>query len=418
MNGPAHSADVTIVGGGAAGLATAIFFARHAPGRPIMILDGAPRLGAKILVSGGGRCNITNRTVTAADFCGGSPNVIKRVLAEFPADAAVAFFHQLGVLMHEEENGKLFPNTNKAGSVLQALLNEADRLGVRMLTGHRVTDVRPTGDGFSIAAGVTGFTARAVVLATGGQSLPKTGSDGFGYRLASNLGHSLVPVTPALAPLVLDGDFHKPLSGVSHPVELTVRAAGIKPVRVRGMLLWTHFGVSGPAALDASRHWHGARIESRDATVTANLQPDHDRDRIDDLLLALASSSPGIHLRNALAQRLPSRVADAVLETLDINAATVMAQLTRDARRRLASALGRWPMPVRDSRGYKYAEVTAGGIPLNEVNPGTLESRKCPGLHLVGEILDVDGRLGGFNFQWSWSSAWVAATALARRFNV
>ncbi|NOT00093.1 MAG: NAD(P)/FAD-dependent oxidoreductase [Phycisphaerales bacterium] len=417
MDGPTQSAEVAIVGGGAAGLATAIFFARHAPGRSVVVLDGAAKLGAKILVSGGGRCNVTNRTVSAADFYGGSPNVVKRILAEFSASDTVAFFNKLGVELHEEEHGKLFPNTNDARTVLDALLNEAGRVGVQLLAGHRVTDVSLATDGFAVAAGATTTFARAVVLATGGRSLPKSGSDGFGYQLAQNLGHSLVPVTPALVPLVLDGEFHKPLSGVSHPVELTVHADGAKPVRIRGMLLWTHFGISGPVVLDASRHWHRARVDGRDATVSASFLPDHDPAAIDGVLIALASSSPAVHLRNALARLLPSRVADAVVGKLNIEPSTVMAQLTKDARRLLGHALGQWSLPVRDSRGYKYAEVTAGGIPLDEVDPRTLASRKCPGLYLVGEILDVDGRIGGFNFQWSWSSAWVAAMALARRFN-
>jgi hypothetical protein len=274
--------------------------------------------------------------------------------------------------------------------------------------------VRRDENGFHIAADAATISAGNVVLATGGKSLPKTGSDGSGYRLAEELGHTLVPLTPALAALVLDGDFHAPLTGISHKVELTVQAVGSKPVRVHGELLWTHFGISGPATMDLSRHWHRACLEQGEVAVFANLVGGKDSADVEGQLLAIASAQPRIQLRNALARLLPARVADALLSAVAVSGTTPMAHLPKDERRRVVQALVYWPLPVRDSRGYAHAEVTAGGVPLAEVNSRTLCSRKCPGLYLLGEILDVDGRIGGFNFQWAWSSAWVVATALAR----
>ncbi|MBU0640103.1 MAG: aminoacetone oxidase family FAD-binding enzyme [Planctomycetes bacterium] len=406
--------DIAIVGGGAAGLATAIFAARLMPSRSVVVLDGADKLGAKILMSGGGRCNITNRVVTAADFRGGNPNAIKQVLAAFPVARTVKFFQEIGVELCEEDDGKLFPKTNRALTVLAAMLGEVARLGVRVLHGQRVTNVRRIASGHHISAGAVTLSAGNVVLATGGQSFPKTGSDGSGYKLAGELGHTLVPPTPALVPLVLDGGFHVPLSGISHDVELTVQAAGWKPVRVHGELLWTHFGISGPAVLDLSRHWHRACLERRAVTVFANLVPGEDAASVEGRLLTLASAQPRVQLHNALARLLPARVADSLLDALAVPGTTPMAHLPRDARRKVVQALVRWPLPVLDSRGYSHAETTAGGVPLAEVNPRGLDSRKCPGLYFVGEILDADGRIGGFNFQWAWASAWVAATALAR----
>jgi len=395
-------------------LATGIFVAKLMPARSVVVLDGARKLGAKILVSGGGRCNVTNRVVTTADFSGGNPNVIRQVLAAFPVARTVAFFQEIGVELREEDDGKLFPKTNRALTVLEAMMGEAARLGVRILPRHRVTRVRRDESGFHIAADAASFFAGNVVLATGGKSLPKTGSDGSGYRLAEELGHTLVPLTPALVALVLDGAFHEPLSGISHNVELTVQVVGLKPVRVCGMLLWTHFGVSGPAALDLSRHWHRACLERREVSVFANLVGGKDFADVEGQLLAIASAQPRIQLRNALARLLPARVADSVLGALGVPGTTLMAHLPKDVRRRVVEALVHWLLPVRDSRGYAHAEVTAGGIPMAEVNSRTLGSRKCPGLYLPGEILDVDGRIGGFNFQWAWASAWVVATALAR----
>ncbi|MCH7839328.1 MAG: NAD(P)/FAD-dependent oxidoreductase [Planctomycetes bacterium] len=395
-------------------MATAIFAARLMPTRSVVVLDGAGKLGAKILISGGGRCNITNCVVTPADFFGGSPNAIKRVLAALPVARTVAFFREIGVELCEEEHGKLFPKTNQARTVLEAMIGEASRLGVRILLKHRVTSVRRDATGFHIATDAATLSAGNVVLATGGRSLPKTGSDGSGYRLAESLGHTLVPLTPALVALVLDGVFHVPLSGISHEVELTVEATGWKPVRVCGVMLWTHFGVSGPATLDLSRHWHRARLEQRKVEVFANLVGGMDTAAIEGQLFAIASAQPRIQLCSALAQLIPSRLAGAILAELKVSGTTPMAHLPKDFRRKVVKALVRWHLPVRDSRGYKYAEVTAGGVPFVEVNSRTLGSRKCPGLYLPGEILDVDGRIGGFNFQWAWASAWVVATAMAR----
>jgi predicted Rossmann fold flavoprotein len=245
-------------------------------------------------------------------------------------------------------------------------------------------------------------------------SLPKTGSDGNGYGLARRLGHSIVPTTPGLVPLVLEGTFHVDLSGISQDVELCVASPGGKPVRLTGSLLWTHFGISGPVVLNASRHWHRARLEGRPVSLTANLLAGRDLDRAERELLDLATRQPRTILRNALGESLPSRVADAVLAVLQIDGRVPLAHLSRDVRRRLLQTLIAWPLPVRDSRGYHHAEITAGGVPLDEVDTSTMQSRTCPGLFLAGEILDVDGRIGGFNFQWAWASGHVAGQAIGR----
>jgi hypothetical protein len=406
--------DVVVVGAGAAGLATAIFSARLKPGLRVAVLDGAAKVGAKILVSGGGRCNVTHDAVGPADFWGGSPNVVRRVLSAFPVDRTIAFFREIGVALHVEERGKLFPDSNSAQTVLDALLAEARRLGVELRSAHRVSAIARRDDLFHLTTSGGELTARKTVLATGGLSLPKTGSDGLGYQLATSLGHSLVSTTPGLEPLLLEGDFHVALSGIAQEVRISVRAEGRKPVLLEGPMLWTHFGISGPAALDASRHWQRARLEGSAVTVTANLLPEYDFATLEAALLQLARSQPRTHLRNTLSTLLPGKVAEAVLARRNLRGDTTMANLSREDRRTLIQALLEWPLPVVGGRGYNFAEVTAGGVPLTEVDPSSLESRRCPGVYFTGEILDVDGRLGGFNFQWAWSSAWVVASALAR----
>lgn len=412
MTDSGRSADVAVIGAGAAGLAAAIFAGRANAARSILALDGAAKIGAKIRVSGGGRCNVTNAVVTPADFYGGSRHTIRRILSAFPVDRTIAFFREIGVSLHEEADGKLFPDTNDARTVVNALVDEARRLNVRILTSHRVETVEPTGAGFRIATSSGPIEARTVILATGGLSLPKTGSDGAGYRLAQSLGHRLVPTTPGLVPLVLADSFHTPLSGIAQPVEIAVRAPDSKPVLVRGALLWTHFGISGPAALDASRHWHRADLEGRPPQVRANFFPRAIAAGVERRLVEVAAAQPRSQLGNVLAQWLPARFVESALAVLGVPVRVPMAHLGREDRRRVAAGLCDWPLPVIGSRGYPVAEVTAGGVALDEIDPRTMESRICAGLHLVGEILDCEGRLGGFNFQWAWATGFVAGSAV------
>lgn len=415
---PADTADVVIVGAGAAGLAAAVFCARAAARtRRVICVDGARTVGAKILVSGGSRCNVTNRVVTERDFWGGDARVIRDVLRAYPASRAVAFFEELGVGLHEEEDGKFFPESNRARTVLDGLIKALSTSGAELHAGCRISGIqRVEGNDFLLTSSDGRiYRAPLVVLATGGRSLPKTGSDGTGYEFARLFGHGYVETTPALVPLVLDDSRHTQLSGIAHPATVTVRSDGASPVRLTGSMLWTHFGVSGPVALNASRHWLRARLERRHATVVVSVVPGETFASIEEWLTAEQRSRPRALVRTVIAGRVPAAVADVWTEGAGIDAATTLSHLKREDRRRLIHALLETPLDVRDSRGYNYAEVTAGGIPLTEIDPTTMESRMRPGLYLIGEMLDVDGRIGGFNFQWAWSSAWVAASAIGRK---
>ena len=407
---------MAIVGGGAAGLATAIFTRRLTTRQSVLVCEGAKKPGAKILVSGGSRCNVTNASVTDADFWGGRRAIVRRVLRAFPVSETVAFFREIGVRLHEEADGKLFPDSNRARDVLDALLHETDKVGAGLLADHRVLDVTRDASGFRVVTARGDIRARAVVIATGGQSLPKSGSDGAGFEMARRLGHTIVPTIPGLVPLVLAQDpdpLHGELSGVAHEAELTVWVDGAAAVRLTGALLWTHFGISGPLALNVSRHWLAPQIDGRAASLTVSFCPGEQFDEIDARWTAMALRRPNASVQSALATLVPASVAAALLRRLAIDGTTVLAHFTRDERRRLVHALAAWPLAVAGTRGYNYAEVTAGGIALDEIDPSTMESRVCPGLFLVGEILNVDGRIGGFNFQWAWASARVAALALA-----
>ena len=414
---PPSSCDVAIVGAGAAGLATAIFTRRFNPALSVVVLDGARSPGAKILVSGGTRCNVTNVAVSEHDFWGGPAAIVRRVLRAFPVADTIAFFREIGVALHEEAGGKLFPDTNRARDVLDALLRETRRVGAVVFPAARVLDVAASSDGdrFQLATAAGELRASRVVLATGGRALPKSGSDGAGYGFAQRAGHTIVATTPALVPLLLapTDRVHADLSGVAHDVELTVRVDGAVAIRLSGALLWTHFGISGPVVLDASRHWLRAQLEGREAALTANVCEGRSFEVVDAEWQQLARTSPRWSVQAALAAMVPASVAAAFLRQLQIDGSVALAHLSRSDRRRLSGALVEWPLPVIGSRGYTYAEATAGGVTLTDIDARTMASRTCPGLSLVGEILDVDGRIGGFNFQWAWSSAFVAGRALA-----
>ncbi len=412
------SRDIAIVGAGAAGLATTIFIRRLDRTVRVRLIDGARRPGAKILVSGGSRCNVTNVHVTERDFHGGSRTAIRQVLRALPVPQTLQFFAEIGVPLHEEPNGKLFPDSNRSRDVLEALLTECARLGVERLDGCRVSALTHEAERFVLESSQGTVHASQVVLATGGQSLPKSGSDGTGFALARALGHQVVPPVPALVPLLLDANGHLPhaaLSGVSHDAEIAVWVDGRVTARVQGALLWTHFGISGPAALDVSRHWTRAVQEGRTVALTLSVYPGLTFDSADTHLVALVAARPRATLQTVLAQDLPAALVSVVLQALQIDAAMPARALSRDGRKRLAHALAEWTLPIVGSRGYNYAEVTAGGVALQEVNAKTMESRVCPGLFLVGEVLDVDGRLGGFNFQWAWASAATAARGLTTK---
>ena len=409
--------DVAVVGAGAAGLATAIFVKRQQSTHSVALFDTSARPGAKILVSGGGRCNVTNALVRDTDFWGGKRTIIRRVLQGFPTPACVAFFRELGITLHEEPGGKLFPDSNRARDVLDGLLRECARLGVDLVTGARVASIAREESGFVLETAAGVCRARSVVLATGGQSLPKSGSDGHGYVLARTLGHTIVPPTPALAPLLLDPDapaaIHARVSGVSVDAEIAVWIDDALAVRLAGALLWTHFGISGPLALNVSRHWARAVLEGRAARLTVSMFPGESFEAIDERITAAARQNPRQSVRSLVARTIPDGLATTILEAMPLRADLPLADLSREDRRRLVHALTEWPLPVTGTRGYNFAEVTAGGVALTEIDPGTMASRACPGLFLVGEILDVDGRIGGFNFHWAWASAYAAARGLA-----
>ena len=405
--------DVAIVGGGAAGLMAGIWAGRTNPRLRIVVLDGAATLGAKILISGGGRCNVTHDVVDADAFAGASRNAIRKVLRRFDVPATVAFFRELGIELKREETGKLFPVSDRARDVLDALLAATRATGVVVQHPWRVETIAREPRGFVLAGPAGRLEARTVVLATGGRSVPKTGSDGHGYALARSLGHTVTPrILPALVPLTLPrGHFLTELSGITVPATLEVRsAAGKRLVAFTESTLCTHFGLSGPSVLDVSRYFLDARADDPGVQLVINWLPDETPASIDAWLQTLGKATPGRRLQ----ARLPERLARALCAAADVDPSAPASTLTRERRRALATALTALPLPITGDRGFTHAEVTAGGVPLTELRLETMESRVTPGLFVCGEVCDVDGRIGGYNFQWAWASGYVAGVAVGR----
>ena len=431
--------DVTVIGAGAAGCFAALAargvlqadgaVVAPPPGAPAVVLrDGQAQPGRKILISGGGRCNVTNARVTVDDFVTASPRTLRTQLLEFPPSAVVRFFADAGVPLTEEPMGKLFPSgERRARDVLAALHRRLREAGVELRFGTPVSELEPSDGGWL----VDGAPTRRVVIATGGRSVPATGSTGFGLDLAAALGHELVPPVPALAALL--GDADADLAGVQVPAILTAaQHDGSVLRRVAGSLLVTHRGVTGPAALDV------AEVLERhpDAQVTADVWSllDHDGPfapwldlpklpgaclpdaptpvdvgAVDVALQQLAeAANPGTQLATLLTTRLPRALATAIAGDA---ATTPVDQLSRATRRRTAHRLAALDLQVTATAGYGKAEVTAGGVALDELDRRTLESRVAPASHWCGEVCDVTGRLGGFNFQWAWTSGFLAGRA-------
>lgn len=408
--------DLAIVGAGAAGLMAAIWAGRTARGLGktlrIVAFDGAAKLGAKILVAGGGRCNVTHHQVSESDYAGSSRAAIRKVLLRFPVEETVLFFRELNVELKQEETGKLFPVTDRARTVLDALIHEAGGVGVEFENPCRVERIEKNTGGFSLLTSRGEWRTRRLILATGGRALPRSGSDGAGLEMARELGHSLTDHTfPSLVPLLLPKEhWLLGLSGIATPVTLTVcDRSGKRHEAFTNPLLVTHFGLSGPVVLDISRYLTGRLLAGEPVELRANWLPSVPSASVDERLQTIGRGSLG----RWLSELIPERLARAILESCAIDPARAGHTLKREERRLLTTTLSEMPLPVIGDRGFTFAEAMAGGVPLREVVLESMESRKCEGLHLCGEILDVDGRVGGFNFQWAWASGFVAGAAAA-----
>jgi predicted Rossmann fold flavoprotein len=414
---PEPSWDVVVIGAGAAGLIAAVRAAER--GKRTLLLEKNKKAGVKILMSGGTRCNITHATDNRGivEAYGPPGKFLHSPLAAFSVQQTIDFFEAEGVAVKVEETGKVFPVSNKALDVLQALLNRLRRSGASLALGEPLLDMARADAGFTLTTPLRTVTAPCVILTTGGQSYPGSGTTGDGYRFAARLGHTIVPPRPALVPLTTVVPWVSDLRGVTlEDVSVAVVEDSAGPqapplARRRGSLLFAHFGLSGPVVLDVSRVVSGhARPET--LTLVIDLLPEMPEAALSDWLRLESAASGKKQLAGVLGGKVPRRVADVVLDQAGLARERKAAALSKEERNRLVSAVKRLPVALTGTLGFKKAEVTAGGIPLDEVDSRTLQSKRVPGLYLAGEVLDLDGPIGGYNFQAAWSTGWLAGDSV------
>jgi predicted Rossmann fold flavoprotein len=390
--------DVIIIGAGAAGLFCAAQAGQR--GRRVLLLDNGKKPGRKILMSGGGRCNFTNLYTEPGAYLSHNPHFCKSALARYTQWDFIALVNQYGIAYHEKTLGQLFCD-DSAQKIVDLLLAECEKGQVTLRLRSEVIAVSRDESGYRIQLNGAEVQAEKLVVASGGLSMPGLGASPFGYRLAEQFGLRVYPTRAALVPFTL----HKPLleqlqtlSGVSLPT--VIEAAD--GTRFKEAMLFTHRGLSGPSVLQISSYWQPGEF------ITVNLSPEQDLNTFID---EERQARPNQSLKNTLAKPLPKRLVE-VLQALGIVPEVTLKQLNGKQQRELAETLHHWRIQPNGTEGYRTAEVTLGGVDTTRLSSKTMEAREVPGLYFIGEVVDVTGWLGGYNFQWAWSSAWACAQAL------
>ena len=389
--------DVLIIGAGAAGLMCAITAGQR--GRQVLVLDHANKPGKKILMSGGGRCNFTNLGVTPAQYLSANPHFAKSALARYTPADFIALVQKHRIAYHEKELGQLFCDESSK-LVVRMLLDECAAANVRIETSCTVQRVRKANESFTVLTAKGEIHADSVVIASGGLSIPSMGATGFGYELARQFSHNVLATRAGLVPLTLSGkhqEHYQDLAGVALPVaEARVGKRGF-----RAGLLFTHRGISGPSILQISSYWQPGD------DLRIDLAPEVD---MGDWLVAQRVARPAAELRNVLGELLPKRLAQRLCE-LWLQSKPM--RQYRDAElREIGAQLHGWPIVASGTEGYRTAEVTLGGVDTDGLSSSTMQSKLVPGLYFIGEVVDVTGWLGGYNFQWAWASGYAAGQAV------
>lgn len=385
--------DVLVIGGGAAGLMCAIVAGQR--GRSVLVVDHANKVGKKILMSGGGRCNFTNLGVTPNAYLSANPHFPKSALARYTPWDFIAMVEKHRIAYHEKELGQLFCD-DSSKLIVRMLLDECAQAGVRIETSCGVQRVRKTDEGFNVVTAHGEVHAQSLVVASGGLSIPSMGATGFGYELARQFGHAVLPTRAGLVPLTLSGkhqERYQDLAGVALPAV----DASVGKRSFRAGLLFTHRGISGPSILQISSYWQ----PSDDLRI--NLLPELD---LGQWLQEQRAARPAAELKNVLGDVLPRRLAQRLCELWFES--RPMRQYREAELNKIGDQLHDWPMIASGTEGYRTAEVTLGGVDTDGLSSTTMQSKLVPGLYFIGEVVDVTGWLGGYNFQWAWASAHAA----------
>ncbi|MUJ21821.1 aminoacetone oxidase family FAD-binding enzyme [Aliivibrio fischeri] len=386
--------DVVVIGAGAAGLMCAAEAAKR--GRSVLVVDHAKKPGRKILISGGGRCNFTNYDVTASNYVCQNPHFVKSALSQYTNWDFISLISKYGIEFEERDHGQLFC-IDSAKEIVDMLLKECELVGVNYRYRCEISGIKKTDTGFTLMLDLDELACESLVVATGGLSMPKLGATPFGYQIAEQFGLSMVPTTAGLVPFTLhkeDKEAFSELSGIAIPVVVESENGS----SFKENLLFTHRGLSGPSILQISSYWKAGQ------KVTIDLLPNDD---LSEELDKMRESNPNQSIKNSLAKLLPKRVVETLLNKTIFNERSLK-QVNPKEQQELCSLLHKWQVLPNGTEGYRTAEVTLGGVNTDELSSKTMESKKVPGLYFVGEVMDVSGWLGGYNFQWAWSSGYVA----------
>jgi len=386
--------DVVVIGAGAAGLMCA--FTAAARGRQVLLLDHANKAGKKILMSGGGRCNFTNLYTEPANFLSSNPHFCKSALARYTQWDFIEMVSRHGVPYHEKKLGQLFCD-NKSSDILEMLLDECGRAGVDLRLDTAVTAIERLDQGYALQTGIGAVRCQSLVIATGGLSIPTLGASGFGYQIARQFGHNVLPTRAGLVPFTITEPQLKTLCSELSGTSVEDCLVSCNGQSFRENILFTHRGLSGPAILQISSYWHPGDV------VHIDLLPHLD---LVEWLTAQRQERPNIEFKTLLGEVFTRKMAGLLCEQWF--SSRPLKQYGPSELEAIANKLADWQVVPAGTEGYRTAEVTLGGVDTREVSSKTMESQKAPGLYFVGEVLDVTGHLGGFNFQWAWASGYAA----------
>lgn len=405
------SRKVMVVGGGASGLVAAIAAARE--GANVTIIEHKDRVGKKILSTGNGRCNLTNEYMRAECFRGDDSSIVTKVLSQFGYKETIAFFEELGVLLKSRQ-GYIYPISDQASTILDALRIEIERLHVKIVSEEHVRDIEKTKNGFYLKTDKQSYSCDAVILATGGKASPVLGSDGSGYNLAKGFGHSISPVVPALVQLIGKGTYFKQVAGVRTNATVTLYVGGEPVVSDKGELQLTNYGISGIPVFQISRYAAKALHDKKTAMVSLNFLPTMTESELKEYIAKRKETHGYRTAEDFFLGMFHKKLTVMLLKAANIPLHVAANEISNESWEKILELIQYFPVEIEDTNAYEQAQVCAGGVRTNEIDEDTMESLYEKDLYLAGELLDVDGICGGYNLQWAWATGYIAGKNAAK----
>jgi len=403
---------IAVIGGGASGLIAALFAARA--GANVTIYEHNSGVGKKILASGNGRCNIINTTATYEDYAGNDPHFVTYALKQMSFHYFEKFCHSIGLVLDIKDDGRCYPLSNEAKSVLIALKSAVSDSGAKILTDSKVTMVTKDDTQFTVQTAQGKQRYNKVLIATGSEAAPQLGASADGYTFAKQFGHEILPTYPSLVQLHLNSKNHHKMAGVKTTAEVTLIIDGKSKGKVQGDILFAAYGISGLAILDISQKASYALLCKQRVSIALNLLPRYDRASLVNVIEKLFASVPKHDVHTALCGLIPAKIATYLLEDAGIALSTIVSALNPKEIKKLSHLIGEWKFDVTDTHGFKHAEVSGGGVSTDQVNNKTMESKLVEGLYFAGEVLDIVGKRGGYNFNFAWASGMIAGKEMAK----